>query len=101
MSGDETTAGYHALSTTLVYVYYYGYVYIRECMPIHAKSAKVTITIQARRQGGFEGVHGGLKRNARVSYLRRYDERTRVNAWVNKSLLHALESCPSIVMSPH
>ena len=43
----------------------------------------------------YEFVHGGPARNARVSWLRRCDERTRVNTSVNKSLVQALESCPS------
>ena len=37
-SGEETT-GYHA---------FYRYVYTRECMPIYAKSHKVTITFIRR-----------------------------------------------------
>ena len=41
--------------------------------------------------------HGGPARNARVSYLCRCDEKTRVNTCMRKYklLVQALESCPS------
>ena len=42
-------------------------------------------------------IHGGSARNACESYLRCCDGRTRVNACINKSLVQALESCPSDV----
>ena len=42
-----------------------------------------------------EFARAGTARNARESCLRRGDERTCVNTCVNKSLVHALESCPS------
>ena len=50
--------------------------------------------------GVCEFVHGGPSRNARVTSLRRCDERTRVITCVNKLLVHALESCPSSEVTP-
>ena len=47
-----------------------------------------------------EFVHGGPAWNTRVSCLRRCDERTRVIACVNKSLVQALESCPFSEVTP-
>ena len=47
-----------------------------------------------------EFVHGGTAQNARVTCLRRCDERTRVITRVNKSLVQALDSCPSSEVTP-
>ena len=47
-----------------------------------------------------EFVHGGPARNARVSCLRRWDERTHEITCVNKSLLQTLENCPSSEVTP-
>ena len=40
------------------------------------------------------------QRGTRVSCLHRCGERTRVNTCVNKSLVQALESCPSSGVTP-
>ena len=50
--------------------------------------------------GVCEFVHGRPARNARTTCLRRCAERTRVITCVNKSLVHALESCPSSEVTP-
>ena len=42
----------------------------------------------------------GPARNARLSCLRRCDERTHINTCVNKSLVQVPESCPSSDVSP-
>ena len=50
--------------------------------------------------GVCEFVHRRPARNARITCLRRCDERTRIITCVNKSLVHALESCPSSEVTP-
>ena len=45
-------------------------------------------------------VHGGPAWNVRVSCLRHCDERMRVIACTNKSLVQALESCPFSEVTP-
>ena len=50
--------------------------------------------------GVCEFVHGRPARNMHITCLRRCDERTCVITCVNKSLVHALESCPSSEVTP-
>ena len=50
--------------------------------------------------GVCEFVYGRPARNARITCLRRCDERTCIITYVTKSLVHAFESC-LLVGSPH